>query len=151
MSNYRLFKISEAQSEPTFSGPQNDHVEIKASDPWDRPNLTRVQMYSSMMNICAATYVKQDVSRAMTIGFKIFDKLKHDRIKPSLQRFEDLYRCVRNFLDHHPDEEKKRLLKKVFDPASSHGITRGELIGRHKQSLRKASNKSYATRKWGSS
>jgi hypothetical protein len=103
-------------------------------------------MYALMMEICAAAGAKHDAARAMAIAFEIFEKMRHDRLKPSLQRFEDLYRCVRHFLEHHPEEEKKRYLQKVFDPASSHGITRGELIGRHQQSSRNGRRRAHAVK-----
>ena len=139
LSNYRLLEMIEVQAgrDRTFSVSLDGYEEFETRDVFDRSMLTHVRMYPLMMNICAATYNKHDSSRAMAIAFQIYDKMLYDRIKPSLGIFEMMYICVRNFLDHHPEEERKGLLQKVFEPASKLGITRGELMRRHNQLLRK--------------
>ena len=139
LSNYRLLEMIEVQAgrDRTFSASLTDYEEFETRDVFDRSMLTHVRMYPLMMNICAATHKKHDTSQAMAIAFQIYDKMLHDRIKPSLGTFEMMYTCVRNFLDHHPEEERQGLLQKVFEPASKLGITRGELMSRHNQLLRK--------------
>ena len=104
-------------------------------DIYDTSMRPKNSFYPLVLKICAATRVKQDMSRAMTIAFEIYDKIIEHGMKPSPKTFELMYTCVVNFLDQHPEEEKDKLLQRVFDPASKYGLTRKELLSRHKQSL----------------
>ena len=139
--NHSLLEVMEAQAgrKRIFSHSLSDESceFVENSDVFDKSMQPHIRMYPLMMKICAATREKKDLSRAMAIAFNIYDKMKQDRIKPSPGTFEMMYMCVKNFLDHHPEEERQGLLQKVFEPASKHGITRGELMGRHKQSIPK--------------
>jgi len=133
----RLLKMTEAQDgrNRTFC----DSIFDESSEAFETSGSmdAHIRMYPVMLKICAATHEKQDMSRAMAIAFEIYDKMINGRIKPSPRTFEMMYMCVKKFLDHHPEEERQGMLQKVFDPASKHGITRGELMGRHKESLRR--------------
>ena len=132
----RLFELMEAQAGRDRSQLPS-LLEGEEPDVFDRSMQSHVRMYPLMLKICAATTEKQDMNAAMAIAFQVYEKMIQDTIKPNPKTFEMMYTCVRNFLDHHPDEERQGLLQKVFEPASNHGITRGELMGRHKQSQRK--------------
>lgn len=133
---FRLFELMEAQAGRDRSQLPS-LLEGEEPDVFDRSMQSHVRMYPLMLKICAATTEKQDMNAAMAIAFQVYEKMIQDTIKPNPKTFEMMYTCVRNFLDHHPDEERQGLLQKVFEPASNHGITRGELMGRHKQSQRK--------------
>jgi hypothetical protein len=105
---------------------------VKANDPLYR-------RYTVMMQICAATNTKEDMSRAMSIAFEVSDKIIHGNMKPSPKTFQLMYQCVQNFLDQNPEEERQELLQRVFEPAARHGITRGEILRRKSQPSMKAS------------
>lgn len=98
------------------------------------------------MRICAFTHEKQNMPRAMHIAFEIYDRMTVGRIKPSPIVFELMYVCVRNFLDQHPEEEKQGLLlQKVFEAATKHGITKSELVKRHRELMKTEQSDSFPT------
>ncbi|KAL9182939.1 hypothetical protein ACHAXT_004218 [Thalassiosira profunda] len=116
---YRLLEVMEARAgrAPDDSLPSHRHFLI--------------------LKICAATKHKEDLPQAVNVAFEVYDKMVENGVKPNARTFEYMYMCVRNYCDQYPEEEQSGLLQRVFEPASQHGITRRELMGRHKQSLRK--------------
>ena len=54
---------------------------VKANDPLYR-------RYTVMMQICAATNTKEDMSRAMSIAFEVSDKMIRGNMKPSPKTFQ---------------------------------------------------------------
>ncbi len=108
------------------------------SDVLDRSSDHQIQMYTVMLRICAATHENLNSSQAMSIAFEIYDKMVQCNIKPGPKTFELIYKCVQNFLDQHPEAERQVLLQKVYKMANKHGLSRGELLGRYKESLRRS-------------
>lgn len=76
----------------------------------------------------------------MSIAFEILDRMIC-HTKPSVRTFRSLFVCVQNYLQVHPEEERQELLQRVFEPASRHSISKGELTGWYKLSQRKGQNR----------
>lgn len=135
--SHRLVRIMEAQTVRDGTLPNslgNESSEsVKANDPLHR-------RYTIVMQICAATLTKEDMSRAMSIAFEIYDRMIRGNMKPSPKTFQMMYLCVLNFLDQNPEEERQELLKRVFEPASRHGIARGDITGWYKEQFRRKSH-----------
>ncbi len=131
---HRLVRIMEAQTSTdgilTGSLVNESSESVKANDPLHR-------RYTLMMQICAATNTKEDISRAMSIAFEVLDRMIRDNMKLNPKTFHLMYLCVQNFLDQNPEEEKQELLQRVFEPASRHGISRADVTGWHKESNRR--------------
>jgi hypothetical protein len=108
------------------------------SDVLDRSSDPQIQMYTVMLRICAATHENLSSPKAVSIAFEIYDKMIQCNIKPGPKTFELIYNCVQNFLDKHPEAERQVLLQKVYKMANDHGMSRGELLGRYKESLRRS-------------
>lgn len=136
----RLIKIMEAQTgrNDFFSGSQGDGGQAEAINASDEAMKPHMQMYATILKICAATHEKADIPRAMSIAFQIHDDMISRNIKPSPSSFHSMYSCVIKFLDQHPEEEREELLRRVFESAGKHGVSRGELTGRHRGSLRRS-------------
>jgi adenylate cyclase len=103
---------------------------VKSNDPLHR-------RYTVMMQICAATNTKEDISRAMSIAFEVTERMIRGNMKLNSKTFQLMYFCVQNFLDHNPEEERQKLLQRVFDLASKQGIARADFTGWHKESLKR--------------
>lgn len=132
----------EAQSgrDDFFSGTRylESYDAFATSDVQDRSLDPQIQMYSEMLRICAATHENLNSSQSVSIAFDIYDRMIQRDIKPGRRTFESIYQCVMNFVDKHPEAERQVLLQKVYKIASKHGMSRGELLGRYKDSLRRS-------------
>jgi hypothetical protein len=120
----------EAQRNGTLIGSIGNELSesVKANDPLHR-------RYTVMMQICAATNTKEDISRAMSIAFEVSERLVNTKLNP--KTFQLMYLCVQNFLDHNPEEERQKLLQRVFDLASRQGVTRADITSWHKETLKR--------------
>lgn len=139
----RLLGIMEARTgkDDFFSSTRclESYDAFATSDVLDRSSDPQIQMYTVLLRICASTtHDKLDSSQAVSIAFEIYDKMIQRNIKPGPKTFESMYACTKRFLDQHPEAERQVLLQKVFKMASNHGISRGELLGRYKESLRRS-------------
>jgi Ca2+-binding EF-hand superfamily protein len=137
----RLLNIMEARAgkDEFFSSRGSESYDTFAtSEVLDRSSDPQIQMYTTMLRICAATNEKADSSQAVSIAFEIYDKMIQGNIKPGPKTFDSMYTCVKTFLDQHPEAESQALLQKVFKMASKHGVSRGEVLGRYKESLRRS-------------
>jgi hypothetical protein len=112
---------------------ESDEETNVVDDIFDK-NMNLKKFCPVLLRICASSRQKEDVSRAMTIAFDTYNKMVQYGQKPSVHTFEMLYTCVINYLEHYPNEDKSALLERVYNPAKEYGISRGELVGRHKQS-----------------
>jgi hypothetical protein len=137
----RLLNIMEARAgkDDFFSSRGGELYDpFATSEVSDGSSDAQIQMYTVMLRICAASNEKADSSQAVSIVFEIYDKMIQGNIKPGLKTFDSMYTCVKTFLDQHPEAESQALLQKVFKMASKHGVSRGEVLGRYKDSLRRS-------------
>lgn len=117
----------------TLSGVLGD----ESSESVKPDDILQKRCYPLLMKICAlSNQTKVDTSQSMSIAFEISDRMMC-YTKPSAKTFQSLFVCVQNYLEVHPEEERKELLRRVFEPARRHGITKEELTEWHKESLRK--------------
>lgn len=104
-------------------------------------DILQKRCYPVLMRICAlSNQTKDDTARSMSIAFEILDRMIC-HTKPSVRTFRSLFVCVQKYLQVHPEEDRQKLLQRVFEPASRHGITKGELKEWHKESQRKGQNR----------
>ena len=115
--------------ERKLSGVLND----ESSESVIPDDILQKRCYPLLMKICAfsSNQTKDDTARSMSIAFDILDRMMIHK-KPSLWTFRSLF---------IPEEERQELLQRVFEPASRHGITKGELTGWHKEFQRKESGR----------
>lgn len=124
--------------ERKLSGVLND----ESSESVIPDDILQKRCYPVLMKICAfsSNQTKDDTARSMSIAFDILDRMMC-HTKPSLRTFRSLFICVQNYLEVNPEEERQELLQRVFEPASRHGITKGELTGWHKEFQRRESGR----------
>ena len=117
---------TDESSDETLESESDDEVYDKTM----RPNRS---FYTLLLKICSHSREKSETSQSMDIAFESYNKMIENGIKPNRATFVLMYQCVVNYLDHHPREDKNKLMQKVFDCAYEHGVTRKEVIERRRR------------------